>query len=56
MWLEEEEAWGMFWWQKILEKEEEKEKPHCPKCGSKRVAFEKVRQVWYCLQCSFEWK
>jgi len=38
--LFENEAWLFLLWREILEEEEEQKE--CPRCGSKKVRFEKI--------------
>lgn len=51
----EENNWGWLWWHDILE-EEEQEQEECPECGSKRIHFDRDRQLWVCLDCDYEWE
>lgn len=48
----ENEIWGWFWWDDILQ-EEQKE---CSKCGCKRIRYDEDRAVWVCLNCDYEWE
>jgi hypothetical protein len=52
----EEEAFGMFWWYKILEDEEQNRPNCCPNCGSKQVHYDEHNDICMCLDCNHEWR
>lgn len=52
---DEEEAFGMFWWYKMLEEEEQERQRQCPSCEFQHIRYDEDRDMWVCLDCYFEW-